>query len=354
MGRTEVKLRYLNWADAKGARYYYYRRNKKRFPLPDILDPNFKAEYDKVHASFETNGIPITVLPGSIAAYVADYKRSADFTEKAKKTQTDYSSYLAVIVKTWGTLKPEQLGRAALLHVRDAYKDTPRKANYFMTVVRLFFYWLEDREIYTGRNPARKPRRLKEGPGHRSWTNEEISQYWTAHKNDPMRLLAAALGLFAGQRRGDVIARNKSHWNGVEIVAVARKNDEPLWISALPPLKALIDHAMADRFMMLVTKTGRPFTERSFSKWFAEGLVLAALPSDLTFHGLRTTAAEILAEHLPDAVLQALFGWRSQQTAAHYRRKAQKRRLALAGMKVWGEQITAESLTLGPKTGGIA
>ena len=210
-----------------------------------------------------------------------------------------------------------------------------------MSVARLLFYWAEDREKFTGKNPARKPRRLKEGDGHRSWTDAEIEKYWTAHKGDDDRLLAAALGLFAGQRRGDVIRRNKTHWNGTEIVAVANKNGEQLWLHALPPLKALLDKIMPGRFMMLQRPDGKAFTERSFSAWFAEGRNAAGLPDDATFHGLRTTAAEVLSEFCSDAQLQAIFGWKTAKMAEHYRRRANKRSLALSGMKAWEERIAA-------------
>lgn len=347
MGRLVLDLPYLNWADAKGKRYYYYRRNGKRAALPSPEHPKFKAEYDKIHAAFEARirkatTAPNLILPGSFADLVEKFKKSADFTKKASTTRRDYGRYLDMMVEVWGDLLPEEVTRSALMDYRDNLAAKPREANYFMSVARILFYWAEDREIFEGKNPARKPKRLKEGPGHLAWKQEQINAYLDYHKGDDDRLLALALGLFAGQRRGDAIRRNKTHWNGTEIVAIAAKNGEPLWIKAMPPLKEILDRVMGSRFMMLQTKTGRAFTERSFSKWFAEGCKDAGVHG-VTFHGLRVTAAEILCEFCTDIQLQAIFGWRSPDMAAHYRRNADRQRLATSGMKAWAERLRTGS-----------
>lgn len=60
----------------------------------------------------------------------------------------------------------------------------------------------------------------------------------------------------------------------------------------------------------------------------------------LTFHGLRTTAATVLAEWCTDARLQAIFGWRDPKQAAHYRRLAQNKKLAASGMAEWERKLT--------------
>lgn len=347
MGRAVLELDYLNAVTSKGRTYYYYRRGKRRIKLPNVEHTDFKGAYDKVHETFEhpaavKDGAK-PVIPGTFAALVADFKASADYTEKAPKTRESYKDYLGRMVDMWGDLLPQEISRAAAMKWRDELKDTPRTANYAMSVGRRLFYWAEDREVFKGKNPFRKPKRLKEGAGFQAWSDEQIQAYWEFHKADETRLLAAALGLFAGQRRGDVIMRNRKHWNGTEIVAVARKNAEPLWIHALPVLKALLEKVMPTRFMMLTTTTGRAFKERSFSRWFAAGVKDAGLPADCHFHGLRTTATEILCEFLTDAQLMAIFGWRDPKTPAHYRRNANKRNLALAGMKIWEDRLGTKS-----------
>lgn len=341
MGTAVLKLPYLNRVHAKGCDYFFYRRGGKRYPLPAVDDAKFRPEYDKLHASFNTAPVDGVrrVHPGSLAALVADFKASADYTDLAKVTKSEYARYLQKIVDAWGDLQPKDVTRAAAMQWRDTLKDTPRTANFAMAIGRRLFYWAEDREVFKGKNPFRKPKRLKEGAGYRAWADAEIEKYWAHHAADKTRLLAAALGLFAGQRRGDVIGRNRTHWNGTEIVAVARKNGEPLWITAMPVLKVLLEEVMPKRFMMLVSPTGRVFKERSFSRWFAAGVKDAGLPADAHFHGLRTAATEILCEFLTDAQLMAIFGWRDPKTPAHYRRNANKRTLALAGMKAWGDRL---------------
>ena len=339
-----LDLKYLNWADAKGKRYYYYRRKKKRHPLPDINHPDFRAEYDRVHAQYDKPSVSLgIIMPGTFTALVEEFEKSADFTTKAKTTQRDYAWHLNKMADLWGDMRPEEITRAALMGYRDTLADKPRQANYALTVARLLFYWAKDLGHFQGENPAAKPRRLKEGEGYRAWSDAEIERYLDTHKGDRDRCLALALGLYAGQRRGDVIQRNRSHWNGAEIVAVANKNGEYLWLPALPLLKTLLNEIMPTRFMMLQRPDGSAFTERSFSAWFAEGRDAAGLPSDAQFHGLRVTAAEILSDFCSDAVMQAIFGWKTAKMAAHYRRRANKKHQASIGIKAWEERMATKS-----------
>lgn len=153
------------------------------------------------------------------------------------------------------------------------------------------------------------------------------------------RMVAFFLGLLAGQPRGDAIKRNRTHWNGTELVAARQKNGEPIWVIALPPLQTAVTKVLEGRFMMLTTPAGRPFTERSFSLWFRKGLTLAGIGADYHFHGLRVTAAEILSEFCDDSTLQAVFGWKTAAMAQHYRRNANKRKAAARGMRLWEQTL---------------
>jgi len=332
-----LDLPYVECLTVKGRDYYYYRRGKNRTRLPHMADKDFSAKYAAVHARFETTDAP--QISGEFSDLIIAYKATPHFKELAKSTRRDYSWHLDRLRIEFGDARLSEVTRGVVLAYKDALGAKPRQAAYAMQVMRLLFNFAEDRGLMPmGQNPARRPGQSKSMGGHKAWPQASIDKYLEAHKSDPDRLLALALGLFAAQRRGDVIRRNKADWNGTEIVAVAHKNGEPLWIPALPPLKALLEQIMPKRFMMLTTKTGRPFTERSFSRWFAEGLEKAGLQG-LTFHGLRTTAAEVLAEFCDDATMQAIFGWRSSTMAAHYRRGANKRRLALIGMTRWEQKL---------------
>lgn len=362
MGRVMFDLDYIDVTTAKGRDYYYYRRAGKRVKLPAPTDPKFMDAYNAVHARFEKKvekgEPPAPIQPRSFAALVEEFKASPGFKQLADSTRYDYGWHLDKMVTLWSDLRPVEISRRAILAHRDTFAEAghPRQGNYAVAVVRLLFSYAEDVEFpglpKNFKNPAAKPRHLKEGDGYKAWPEPVIEKYCTVHANDEMRLLALMLGLLAGQPRGDAIARNRTHWNGTELVAARHKNGEPIWLLAMPPLKALLVKAMAARFMMLVTPTGRPFTKRTFSRWFREGCELAGIGAEYHYHGLRVTAAEILSVFCDDATLQAIFGWRTASMAAHYRRRANKRQAALAGMKRWLEQNLIglpNSLLSGPK-----
>lgn len=349
MGRVMLERPYLERTRAKGRDYYYYRRNGRRVSLPSPEDPRFIAKYDAVHAKFEKSvGAAESIKPAdprSFAALVAAFKDSPDFKEKSKATQRDYSWHLGKMVDMWGDLGAFDVSRPAIFAYRKLIADDghPRQANYAVSVARLLYNFAEDSEFRglpkNFKNPARRPKRLKEGAGYRAWPLPVMEKYCVTHKDDPTRMLAFFLGLMAGQPRGDAIQRNKTHWNGVELVAARAKTGEPIWVYAIPPLKAAIDAVLSTRFMMLQTPAGRPFTERSFSRWFREGLELAGIGSEYHFHGLRVTAAEILSEFCDDASLQAIFGWKTAAMAQHYRRNANKKKAAARGMAIWEQTL---------------
>lgn len=361
MGRVMLERLYLERTKAKGREYFYYRRNGKRVKLPAPSDPKFQAAYDAVHTKFEKaarTGEPIRpIAPGTFGALVAEFKASSGFKETAASTRRDYTWHLDQMDKMWGDLRPGDVSRRVILAYRQTLADAghPRQANYAVSVARLLFNYAEDAEFPAlskdFKNPARRPKRLKEGDGFRAWPEAAIEKYWITHAQEPTRQLALLLGLLAGQPRGDAIKRNRTHWNGTEIVAARAKNGEPIWVLGLPPLKRALDQIMPTRFMMLVTETGRPFTERSFSAWFREGCRLAGLGDEMHYHGLRVTAAEILCEFCDDATLQAIFGWKTAAMAQHYRRNANKKRAAQRGMKIWEQSLAGlpNALLAAPK-----
>lgn len=338
MGTVVLEREYVAQKIVKGRTYLYYRRGGRYIPLPTSDDPTFKAEYDKIHASFEITAEGS--LPGSVKRLIEDFKASANYTDKAPKTRKDYDRYLSQIETMWGDLQVRQVTRRAVFKWRDALKDTPRTANYAMQVTRLLFNFsidLDDEDSVKV-NPARRPKKLKTGPGHKPWPDEVITKFVTTEDQDEMMIVALGIGLYTGLREQNCIKLNKSHYDGKDIATVADKNGETVWIPAVLPLREALARAFADRFMALVTKTGKPFSEHTFRHRWRAAILKAGLDG-YTFHGLRTTAATILAEWCTDAQMMAIFGWRDPTMPAHYRRLANNRKLAAAGMAGWEQKL---------------
>lgn len=48
-----MRIKYLARTSAKGQSYYYYRRKRRWFPLPDPSHEDFASEYARIHQRFE-------------------------------------------------------------------------------------------------------------------------------------------------------------------------------------------------------------------------------------------------------------------------------------------------------------
>ena len=74
------------------------------------------------------------------------------------------------------------LDREFVIALRDELADKPRTTNYVVSILRLLFSYAEDRprEFLLPKgwaNPARRPKRLKTGDGHRPWEEIEIEAF---------------------------------------------------------------------------------------------------------------------------------------------------------------------------------
>ena len=94
-----------------------------------------------------------------------------------------------------------------------------------------------------------------------------------------------------------------------------------------------ITSAKAGTTTWLVTDYGSPFTDDGLGNRFRKWADDAGLPH-CTLHGLRKAGATIAAENgATDEQLMAIFGWTTKQQTTLYTAKANRRKLAEAGMK---------------------
>ncbi len=333
MGTLVIKLPYVFRVERKNRVWFFYRRRGKYYPLPAPTDPTFKAEYDRVHRSFEVARAPS--VSGTFARLVEDFKSSAEFSEKSPKTQKDYRRYMDALAATFGDLPVRAITRKGVLALRDSLKGKPRTANYYIQVLRLLLNFAIDQDLIK-MNPAARPKRLKTGPGHKTWREEDIAAYRKANAGDPRALLALDIGQYTGQREGDCIAMTKQAWDGQFIEVTQNKGGERMWIPSHPTLKATLDALPNDRLLILVTKTGRAYKEDFFRHEFRAWADKAAehgAQAGLTFHGLRKTATvRLLEAGCSHAQVKAITGHRSDATVSYYGRDASKKVLALQAM----------------------
>jgi hypothetical protein len=179
---VKLDLPYL-WAPMgrQRRRYWFYRRNGRRIPIisPDGRrlkrgEPGFFEAYERIHQSFA-----VAPSAGRESAAWRTFRDAPEFTTLKPKTQRDY---LDMLKAQHGHRRIATMPREAVFKLRDQFQATPRTANYVVSVLRLILNFAEDRKqtfhlAAHWSNPARRPKKLKTGRGHRPWEEVEREAY---------------------------------------------------------------------------------------------------------------------------------------------------------------------------------
>lgn len=331
MSKIVIRLPYVVRQYVKGREYFYFRKGKHYVRLPHPTDARFQTRYDRALKAAGAQDKFTVDRPGSFGEMVSRYLKSPEHTNCATTTKYERRRLLDDMRKDWGDLPASKISRAAVLMYRDAMADKPRTANYAMQTLRRVFNFGIDRGLVE-RNPAARPGRLKEGDGHAPWTDDHIRAF--REKNaatDPMMVLALDIGLYTAQRLGDVIAMTRHDIDGQLIAVTQQKTKEKVWIPLHSALRAALD-AMPKTFMLLTTKRGQKFGKSYFGHRFHAAVLRAGL-SGLSFHGLRHTASNNLAEAgCTDSEIAAITGHKSAAMLGRYTRSRDKKAQAVSAI----------------------
>lgn len=315
-----VRLRHVNTVRRKGRVYYYHRITKER--LPD--EPNARAlRVLEINASLKQ----AEPAGDSMDALIVAYKASADFTALAPITRRDYSRHLDAIKAGMGPEPVRAIERKHVLEARDLWSasTSPRQTNYRVTVLARLMAFAVDRG-WRESNPALKVKRQKEGPGYQAWPLEAVRKALEA--SYPELRLAIAFMLLTALRPSDA---GRAAWSNVgprELTIRQGKTGAPVTVPIGYALRQLLAEAPKTAATILATKSGRAWQQNWLSREVAAVAAKVGHPG-LTPHGLRETTATLLAEGGEgDAAIQAMLGHASPSQAAHYRRHADRTRLA--------------------------
>lgn len=345
-----VRLRYVHEdMDRHGnVRVYFWRGlGHRKIRIREALGtPEFRARYDELLATATrtepTEAVEAPSTEGSwrwlCEGYFAHSKEFKRIAERGRGVR------LRILETTWAEPfvhgepdtfasipVPEMTVRLVKL-LRDRKSDTPEAANERLKSIRQVFVWAiaeEKAEV----NPARDVPYFPSDPdGFHSWTLEEIEAFNARHPIGTKGRLAKDLLLFTGARRSDVVLFGRQMirdgWLRFTEVKGRSKLVKSREIPMLPQLQASIDATPSGHMTFLVTEFGKPFTSNGFGNWFRDRCDEAGL-KECSAHGLRKAGATIAAENgATEHQLMAIFGWTSPKQAAHYTRKANRRKMA--------------------------
>lgn len=180
---------------------------------------------------------------------------------------------------------------------------------------------------------------------HKRWPVHICKQFLSGAP-DHLRLMFN-LALFTGQRRSDVQAMKWEHYDAkTQVLNVWQKKGRQ-WVPVPvhKQLAKILAETPRNGEFILTSSWGQHYRgESSLSHAIRDRLLAVGIPDGVyTPHGLRVTAAHILAENGADEVqLMRIFGWKKPDQAHYYIREANAAKIGRAGMAKWEAADEAE------------
>jgi integrase len=176
--------------------------------------------------------------------------------------------------------------------------------------------------------------RLRPSKGEfHTWSEEEIAAFEATFAIGTRERLALALGLYTGQRRGDVIRMGRQHVRDGVLHVRQEKTNAALAIPVHSELARVLAAVPSTQMTFIQTLKGTPFTGHAFSDWFGKACDKAGLGSQCTFHGLRKAACRRLAEAGCTAhEIMSISGHTTLKEVARYTKAVEQARMARNAM----------------------
>ncbi len=339
----------------KGKEYFYFQAHRGTWQQgPRVKLPG---------APFEIDGSPDEVWwnaykavagaaateakAGTFAAMIADYTVSPEYKGLSEKTQAVWAFYLNRVENAWGELLVRNIETHHILKLRDRFGQTPAAANNTMRALSSMLTWGVPRK-YLALNPCLGLRGLK---------LKGITPYdpWPWSAIELMRSVApqhlwqvAAMALYTGQRKGDVLAMRWTDLEAEQIHVEQSKTGKRLWVPIHKDLRAVLAGLPRSGEFVLRNEHGEPWTEEAFkSAWrrlMYDERLAEIKRKRLVFHGLRKSAVVLLLEAgCTDAEVAAITG-QSRDMVEHYARAVNQRRLAAAAILKWEGATSVDQL----------
>lgn len=332
---TQIKLRRLTVDRSENITRYYVRvpgRAKVRIlgePGSEEFMTAYQAAIEGEQSARTARPAPTHFAPRTLGRAILDYYTSAKYQGLGPSRQRSRRLILNKIADASGHEPVKAITKGVVQKGMDRRAATPAAANEFLKAIRAVLDYLVSIDELK-ENPARGVQYIAiRTDGFHSWTIEEVAQFVDHHGAGSPAVLALALLLFTGQRRGDVIRMGRQHVRNGAIVLRQRKTGADVVIPILPPLQAVIDASKIGHLTYITTAFGKPFSDAGFGNRFRDWCNAAGL-QHCSAHGLRKAGATIAANlGASDEQLMALYGWRSRRQVSTYTRGADQARLAI-------------------------
>jgi integrase len=326
------------WRDRHGKVRVYFRKAKgPRLALPsDISSAEFTAAYQAALAGQLAGAARRKRrkpdAPGTTAALIRSYMRSAGYLALRQTTKVGYASRIETLRTEHGHRTIAGLTRDRIVTgILQPYADRPGAALGILKMLRVLIRHAIEVGWLT-HDPSLGIRRPKTQE-IRSWSDAEIEAFEKGWPIGTKQRLAFAILLYTGQRRSDVHRMTWADVSGGTIRVVQQKTGRKLAIPLHRELLAVLTVAERDHMTIINTEHGRPFTVDGFSQWMRDAIRATGLPIECQPHGLRKAAGRRLAEAGCTAhEIMAVLGHKTLSEAERYTRDADQAQLATAAV----------------------
>jgi integrase len=319
---------------------HYFRKGGKRVPLDAPGTSTFSERYDDLlteHAPHVLTQQKKNVPPAewTLSWLIDRYKETAVWKALAPSSREVYGRLFDWLKENYGTGDIRTLKEKHVRTMRNALKDRPSVADHTVSKVgTLWKFAKEELELELGPNPAREVASIHTvKQPHQAWP-EDLCAKIEAHPN-PRIVRAYFLLRYSGQRRGDVAAMQRSHFDGTAIRVIQEKTGTPCWIPAHKKLRDHLDATGIEGDYLLLSMKGDRFKATSVTNMICEACAQAGYPG-FSPHGLRHLAGASLAEAgCSTQEIMAILGHLTERQAAHYVRQARRKVMAGSAIKKW-------------------
>lgn len=261
-------------------------------------------------------------------ALIKAYKGSPEWRGLSDGTQINRGAYLRWLDDI-GHLQVKDVTRRAIMEIRDAIAGTRGNgaADNFRQAASTLFTWAAKRE-WISRSPVFEIEKLSGGELP-AWTLEQAN---IALQGLPERLRRVViLGLYTGQRRGDLCSARWEAYDGQFISFLQQKTGVTVVMTVHPDLKAELDAWKLDATseFILTNGWGRAWLPNTLSIVLPRAFKELGLPPGLNVHGMRKLfAAGMAANGASVHEIGSNTGHKTLSMIQHYTRSADLKKLS--------------------------
>ncbi len=351
----------------RGKEYFYFRKvveqNEFRRPLPHPFADGYKHAYES--AWMDCFGVPVEIKSSgtSIADLCCRYRQHYLTSKKAGELPYYKNRALELLKSKWARFETSDIKPIHMQALYDQLCDKPQVANRLFDDISATFQWAIPRG-FTEINPAMAVDRIDAGESYEPWPIKAIEVFIAKAQWHLCRAFLVAL--YTGQRRGDILSMRFRDIEGDVWNLKQGKSGNRVPVPLHPIVASIVadewewgtGQGIIDRSRPVLRNTrNQPWGKGFGASWRKEMIRLELRPKTLadmpegearlTYHGLRTTNATIIASEVakhPEKFggidrVQSLLGHHSKRMSEHYARRAEQ------------EHLNADSVVLIPDFG---